>query len=236
MKVYPKFYEIKEQKFDGEPGEFSGYLSVFNNVDSWGDMVMPGAFKKTLQENDRFPLLDDHDTKMVIGSFEAEEDKKGLFIKARLLLKIQRASDIYEAMKDGALKGLSIGFRTVKEKWESNIRKLLEIQLWEGSILTFQANPEALIQEIKTDGGPEEILKVIDILKGRKSLTDEQLRIVKKASIEINALIESNEPPKSTRIESVSPYASIIEGLERMKNKPHVHLFGKTIETLEQNL
>jgi len=231
-----KSFGFKLDKALTEEGEFSGYLSVFNVEDSWGDMVMPGAFKKTLKENDRFPLLNMHNMEEILGDFEAEEDKKGLYINAALELGIAKAKEKYLLLKKKILKGLSIGFKTIKDKWEDKIRQLLEVQLWEGSLVTYGANPEALVDAVKIQGGPEEILRIIDILKGRKTLSAEHRGIITKARDEINALIESNEPPEGTRKDTLSPYASIIEGLEAMKNKPRVHLFGRTIETLEQNL
>ena len=146
--------ERKEFKFEiksvNEDGIFEGYASVFGNKDSYDDVVEPGAFKKTLQEKKTFPLLWYHSPREPIGIVEeAYEDGKGLKIKGKINLAVQRGKEIYHLLKQGAIKGLSIGFQTVKEAWEGNIRKLKEIKLWEISLVTFPANELALVESVK---------------------------------------------------------------------------------------
>lgn len=141
-------------KFDvksiDEQGIFEGYAAVFNNVDLGGDVIEPGAFKKTLQENPRMPILWQHNPTEPIGvTLEAYEDGRGLKVKGQLNLETTRGREAYALLKQGALKGLSIGYDSVKEAWEGTKRILKEIRLWEWSLVTFPMNPLAQVEAVK---------------------------------------------------------------------------------------
>lgn len=143
---------------EGDSRTFEGYGSVFGVLDSYADIVAPGAFKRSLREAKaagRMPaLLWQHDADKPIGVYESmSEDATGLFVKGRLS-DTQLGRDAYTLLKDGALSGLSIGFVTRKSKVdnESGVRTLTDIQLWETSLVTFPANDAARITGVKTDG------------------------------------------------------------------------------------
>lgn len=143
---------------EGDSRTFEGYGSVFGVLDSYADIVAPGAFKRSLREAKaagRMPaLLWQHDADKPIGVYESmSEDETGLFVKGRLS-DTQLGRDAYTLLKDGALSGLSIGFVTRKSKVdnESGVRTLTDIQLWETSLVTFPANDAARITGVKTDG------------------------------------------------------------------------------------
>lgn len=144
-------FEVKEI---AETGVFSGYASVFGNIDAYGDMVMPGAFAKSLAS--KMPaLLWQHDTYEPIGVWqELKEDKKGLFATGQLLVDgVTRAKEAYSLLRAGALNGLSIGYMLNEYEWvktdDEEFRKLTEIDLWEVSLVTFPANDEARISDVK---------------------------------------------------------------------------------------
>lgn len=144
-------------KLDGdsvdEAGHFTGYASVFGQLDSYGDIVDKGAFKKTLKERKRFKLLWSHEYYSPgIGYVELEEDDKGLRVTdGQLYLEIEKARDAYVNMKNGTLDGLSIGYSIVKENIDrsTNERHLKEISLWEVSLCNFQACPGATVTDVK---------------------------------------------------------------------------------------
>jgi HK97 family phage prohead protease len=141
-------------KFDvksiDEQGVFEGYAAVFGNEDLGGDIIEPGAFKKTLQENPRMPILWQHDPREPIGvTLEAYEDMHGLRVRGQLNLETSRGREAYALLKQGALKGLSIGYDAVKEIWEGSKRRLKEIRLWEWSLVTFPMNPLAQVTAVK---------------------------------------------------------------------------------------
>lgn len=193
-------------KLDGldADGTFTGYLSVFDVEDSYGEVVRKGAFKKTLKEQERFPLLNHHDPEQLIGDFEGKEDKKGLWIKGRLILTVQKAKESYDLLRAGILKGLSIGFQTIKDLWDrdNEIRELLEVKLWEGSLVTFGANPEALIESVKSADMFDPVLMLIDTLKRKDELSDYEKELIYKSKNRFSALIGDWEP---LRIGDIAP-------------------------------
>lgn len=140
-----------------EDGEFEGYLSTFGNVDRGMDMVMPGAFRRTLKERklSSIKLLRDHDTRKVIGKWlSMDEDDRGLKVRGKLFAgTVQLATETLALMREGALDAMSIGYRTIKAQWdeEQGVRKLLDLDLWEGSIVTFPMNEMATVDAVKGD-------------------------------------------------------------------------------------
>ncbi len=146
--------EIKD--FDEKKGTFSGHLAVFGNLDSFRDIIQQGAFTRTLNElkssGRKLPMLWQHDRHEPIGMFpKAVEDDKGLFVEGKLAINTQRGSEARELLAMGAISGMSIGFNTksfVMDN-ENEIRTLTDIDLWEGSIVTFPANDAARIDVVK---------------------------------------------------------------------------------------
>lgn len=144
---------------DGETRTFEGYGSVFGVLDSYADIVAPGAFKRSLKEAKaakRLPaLLWQHQTDAPIGVYEVmQEDATGLYVKGRLS-DTQLGREAYTLLKDGALSGLSIGFTTRKSTVddETGVRTLTDVQLWETSLVTFPANDAARITGVKAADG-----------------------------------------------------------------------------------
>lgn len=123
-------------------GRFAGYASVFGVLDDGGDIVMPGAFRQSLAARTKadIRLLFQHDPKDPVGVWEAiREDGFGLWVEGRLVPGVPRADALRKLIENHAVDGLSIGFRTVRAQRDakSGNRKLLEIDLWEISIVTF---------------------------------------------------------------------------------------------------
>lgn len=153
------FSELKS--FDDEQGKFKGYLSVFGNADSYKDIVDQGAFSKTLQDKSLqkqnsedpylLPILWQHNPSDPIGGFiDIHQNEKGLFVEGQLDLDIEQGKRAYSGLKKGYIKGLSIGYDTIKEEWKDGYRHLKEIRLWEGSVVTFGANDQALVNGVKS--------------------------------------------------------------------------------------
>lgn len=139
---------VVEIKALSEEGTFEGLLSPYGNVDQSGDVVVAGAYTKTLKEGGPTrPLLWQHDEP--IGELTLEDRKDGLWARGRLLLDLSKARDAHLLMKAGIVKGLSIGYRTIKDSIENGVRHLKEIKLMEGSIVTFPMNELALIESVK---------------------------------------------------------------------------------------
>ncbi|WP_431221719.1 HK97 family phage prohead protease [Serratia sp. L9] len=141
-----------------DTGEFEGYGSVFGVKDSYSDIVIPGAFTKSLDnwkaKGGQPAMLWQHKTDEPIGVYtEMREDDVGLFVKGRLLIDDDPlAKRAHAHMKAGSLTGLSIGY--MLKDWEYDRTKdaflLKEIDLWEVSPVTFAANDEARISDVKS--------------------------------------------------------------------------------------
>ena len=141
-----------------DDGHFKGYASVFDGPpDSYGDIVAKGAFYNSLKEGGRngngIAMLWHHAPEFPIGNWASmEEDEHGLSVegdvdKGAAPLGIP----VYSMIKRGAVRGMSIGFRTVKSDKDdtTGIRTLQEIELWETSLVTFPANKRATVTSVK---------------------------------------------------------------------------------------
>jgi HK97 family phage prohead protease len=150
-----KFTPLDLKRVDTD-GTFSGYASLFHTEDLGRDIVLPGAFRDSLERRGAtgIKLLYQHNPAEPIGIWESlEEDSRGLHARGRLMLAVARAREVLALMRAGALDGLSIGFRAVvghRDK-SSGIRRLARIDLWEISIVTFPLLPEARVAHVKSD-------------------------------------------------------------------------------------
>lgn len=140
-------------------GMFSGYGSIFNNKDLGNDVMMEGAFAKSIASKGArgVKLLYQHKADEPIGVFdEIIEDRKGLKVKGRLAMGTQKGKEVYELMKMGAIDGLSIGYRVSPKgahyDEKGKRRMLKEVDLMEISAVTFPMNPRARIQAVKGSG------------------------------------------------------------------------------------
>ncbi len=142
--------EVKSLDADGK---FAGYASVFDVVDSQRDRMRPGAFRNSLRDRETpVKLLWQHQWENPIGVIEQIfEDAKGLFIRGRLLMDVAKAREAYALLKAGALRGMSIGYQAKKSRRDpdTGVRELLEVELWEVSIVTLPANAQANVTVVK---------------------------------------------------------------------------------------
>lgn len=135
-------------------GQFSGYASVFGQVDMGNDIVARGAFAKCLRKHksSQIRMLFQHNPDEPIGIWrEIREDAKGLFVSGTISSKTTRGRELIELMHQGAIDGLSIGFKTVRsnKNKSSGLRTILEAELWEISIVTFPMQEDARVLAIK---------------------------------------------------------------------------------------
>jgi uncharacterized protein len=146
-----------EVKSVADDGVFTGYGSVFGVVDSYGEIVAPGAFTDSLAEIEAkkraVPVLWQHRSDQPIGVYEElKQDGTGLLVKGRLLKDdVRQAGEAHALMKAGAVTGLSIGYwvrESSRDEVES-IRTLKKLDLVEVSLVTFPANDEARIEAVK---------------------------------------------------------------------------------------
>lgn len=149
--------EVKLAGSDEPAGTVTGYGSMFNLMDRGGDMVMPGAFKKTLKEWKKLKQLPQmlwaHDMSNTIGIWtDMEEDEKGLKLKGELILEVPQAQVAHALLKRNAVKGLSIGYRTRDYEIDrtTGVRKLKDVELFEVSLVSVPMLPEAQVTGVKS--------------------------------------------------------------------------------------
>jgi uncharacterized protein len=137
-----------------DDGTFSGYASVFNVKDQGGDIVMKGAFTKSLTKYPaaKVKMLWQHDTSDPIGVWtKFEEDARGLKAEGRIILETTKGREAHALMKAGAVDGISIGYRTIRDEMDrkNGARLLHEVELREASIVTFPMNEDATVTAVK---------------------------------------------------------------------------------------
>jgi hypothetical protein len=163
VKQMRKVFSLDIKSYSDEERKFSGYGSTFGNTDRVGDIVVEGAFSKSLEqhksEGSMPSLLLHHDMKRPIGVWtEMSEDSKGLYVEGKLTKGVRDADEAYNLLKDGALHSMSIGYRVVKESYDrqTRVNMLEEIALHEVSLVTIPANAQAIVGAVKDcDGNPD---------------------------------------------------------------------------------
>lgn len=135
-------------------GTVEGYASLFGEVDQARDMVMPGAFTRTLAQRGlrKIPMLFQHDPAEPVGIWlDLHEDFRGLWARGRLIPDVARGRELLALVQQGAIDGLSIGYRTVRGQIDPKmrIRKLYQVDLWEISIVTFPLLAGARVRAVK---------------------------------------------------------------------------------------
>lgn len=203
-------HEIKE--LDDAKGVVIAYASVYNNIDADREVIMPGAFTKTVNENyKRIRVLKDHNPTIGLGvPLQINTaDSYGLLTTTQFNLKKEVSRDMYEDIKlflaNGLNAELSIGFQTIKSieeriDEENEIEKITEVKLWEYSFLSnWAANERAVVQNVKSK------TDFIDLLVKMYNLpySDERLKSVEN----ILKSLETNEP-----IEIITP--NVVEPID----------------------
>lgn len=152
---------------DADLGEFEGYGSFFGNVDSHGDAVAAGAFRQTLEDRAHkglppVPMHFNHGIpemggERAVGVWKTmAEDTKGLHVRGRISgMNTDKGRHYFERVKDGAISGLSIGYRIAPNgatfgKSAREPRRLLKsVHLHEVSIVDEPSNALARVEAVK---------------------------------------------------------------------------------------
>lgn len=171
--------EIKALK---ETGEFEGYASTFGGEpDSYGDVIAPGAYTDSLAEHAAKGTMPkmfwQHDSREPIGKWlAAQEDAKGLLMRGKLNMGVQRAKEAYALLKEEDIDGLSIGYR-IKEysvDTETQVWTLERLDLFEVSVVSIGANENATISSVKAAKAHHELT---EMLKAGDRLTERQFEL-----------------------------------------------------------
>lgn len=173
--------EVKLSEIDDE-GTFEGYAAVFGNVDNRYDLLQKGAFIKSLsaKQPSQIKLLYQHDQYRPIGVVqELKEDSKGLWMKAKLNINTTLGAEVKSNLKEKVLDSLSIGYQATefefKEINKRLVRVLKAVELWEVSVVTFPANPKAIIRSVKNAEHTKSVSVECEILKHMANFIKERM-------------------------------------------------------------
>jgi HK97 family phage prohead protease len=158
-------FKVEKAEADDNTGYVKGFASTFGNVDFGQDVVVQGAFAKTISDKKgKFPILLDHDPCQPAGyNVKADETSDGLYVEGEIKLFDPRVRQRYElaklSLEQGCPMGFSIGYSAVKWEYEERgdqgdtmmVRLLKEVRLWEYSLVTFPMNPEAGVTGAKAE-------------------------------------------------------------------------------------
>ncbi len=145
-----------EIKAIDEAGYIAGVAAGYGNVDHGGDVIMPGALTKAIAGRASVPMLLFHDHKRAVGSwFKFGETGTALNVEGRFAMKAVAGQEAHALAEAGALPGLSIGYKTLKHRFEGKTRQLHELALNEVSLVPVGMNDRAIVTQIKSllDGG-----------------------------------------------------------------------------------
>lgn len=174
---------IELRSKDGKPYDGQGqpyitwYPAVFNEPTDLGytrEVVRPGAFTKTLRDGADVRALVNHNPDYVLGrtksgTLELVEDERGL--RARVAVpNTSWAKDLLETLKRGDVDQGSFGFRVIRDRWErdengNDMRELIEVALFDVSIVTFPAYPQTEVTEVQVRSAIAELQASIDSLR-----------------------------------------------------------------------
>lgn len=150
MGLEMKYTALSSLTETGEVGRLRGYASRFGEADQSGDIVVPGAFAACLDRMAKagrtVKFLWQHDPARPIGVWrQVSENKTGLWVAGEVLTELSLGREAAVLMRAGAIDGLSIGYRVLRAEpnRETGGRRLLEVDLWEVSLVTFPMLPTA---------------------------------------------------------------------------------------------
>jgi len=201
--------EVKD--VDSKQGIVSGYFSAFGMVDSDGDIIMPGAFKRSIQDwgpdaKGRIKHLLNHDPSKPLGKImELKEDGYGLFYRSQVG-KHQLGQDFVKMVESGLISEHSIGFRTLREQKNDSANEIHEVMLFEGSSLTaWGANehtPMLGIKSIKNIDEIKEQIRNFEKFIRNSDVTDETIEL---CLIKVRQLAQAVEQMSSTKATHEEP-------------------------------
>lgn len=219
-------FEVKE--LDEEARTFSGLAATYD-LDLGGDVIEPGAFKRTLKNWKKakrvLPLLDSHNgqsVRSVVGKLlDAEEVTRGLEAEFKVI-EGPDGDEVFRRVKGGYVDGLSIGYSAVKVRYPESdeeratgvYRFLQEVKLHEISVVLWPMNPEARIDTATA--------KALLMAARDKELDDDDRAELRGLATEINALLQKPDPG--------GPAPEVLEALEAKIQRLTLHRLATRIQ------
>lgn len=166
-----KFSNSTTANINFEGHRIKGYASIFSVVDSHNDDINKGSFQESIARHKaegKVKFLWQHNHEEPIGVIEElYEDDIGLAIVGSINKNTQRGREVIALINQGAVSGLSIGFKVEDFFYKENgVRNIKKVNLWEISIVTFPANKQAQInsksQQLIDDAAREVLLAILE--------------------------------------------------------------------------
>lgn len=214
-----------EKKEAGEDGvlHIKAYALAFGNVDSWGDIIAPGACDKFLASEDfkRMALCYQHNISEVVGVITgAGVDEKGMWIEADVL-PTTTGKDVQTLIKAGAIKEFSIGYYATEYHFEKvdgyayDIRVLDAITIVEVSPVTRAANPQAVLLDAKNEGA-EQTAEVKDEVQEEAPEIKEENHLISEnmENMEMKQALETAQAELKATRETAEKQAQEINNLD----------------------
>lgn len=216
-------YRTAELRAASDGAGFSGYASHFWSVDTYGTAIKPGAFRKTIDERGaRTPVLWQHNPDWPIGKTTLlREDRTGLRFDAAISEATTHGRDVMALVRDDVPIAMSFGFQTTKERPATekdpvdfrhtdagidDVRIIEEVKLWEISAVTFPANEQAIITDVRRTAEAEAVASLLERLRaGSLSAADDALAAEFVAAYEARI---KPEPEPSTPLAARKPAPS----------------------------
>jgi HK97 family phage prohead protease len=206
-----KSFEANVKDVDSKKGEVSGYFSAFGMVDSDGDIMMPGAFKRSIQDwgpeaKGRVKHLLNHDPSQPLGKIvDLKEDSYGLYYRSQVGSH-RLGQDFIKMVESGLIGEHSIGFRTLREQKSDSANEIHEVMLFEGSSLTaWGANeytPILGIKSLEQSAKIQEQIKSFEKFIRNSDVTDETIEL---CLIKVRQLAQAIEKTSSTKAVEETP-------------------------------
>lgn len=204
------FGEVKDVDMKGR--RVSGYLSAFDNKDSDGDVIVKGAYTKSLNERKgEIFFLNQHNWSQPHGKFdELKEDSTGLYFVSNPMIDTTYSMDTLKLYEAGIIKEHSVGFITMKDEIKTDARYIKEIKLYEGSNVTLGANNQTPFTGFKSSlkDIDDQSKKIIKALRDG-TFTDETFALLEVALKQLQQEAFNlgkkslTEPPISTPLEPI---------------------------------
>jgi HK97 family phage prohead protease len=163
---YQRDFSLKVKALDEQTGTFTGYASTYHGVDLVGDTILPGSFKRSVDnQGDGYPLLWAHQPSEPLGLAKVSDSAAGLVVSGSMVMADPAAQRAYAHLKAGSIKGLSIGFTLPPESSgkttfnADGTRTIRELKLWEISLVAIPANPLAQVTSVKSLAQVESLLR-----------------------------------------------------------------------------
>ena len=212
-----KSLDLVIKDMDAKKGIVEGYFSAFGSIDSDGDVIMPGAFKRSIQDwgpdgKGRIKHLLNHDPSKPLGKIvELKEDSYGLYYKSQIGTH-QLGKDFVAMVESGLIAEHSIGFRTIREQKGQEANEIHDVMLFEGSSLTaWGANENTPLLGMKNMGTIEDLqsqIKAFEKFIRNSDVSDETVEL---CLIKVRQLAQA--------VEKMSSTLPVVETVEQQKEE-----------------